>query len=196
MDKTKKIALTGIFIAMNICIYLLFPLNNRTIQSYIGIVTPIPAAIISKSIEFKYKVMYLFILILGCFLTIDFMVVVSFVLPNAILGLILGELKKDNILICVVIISIINGFSNIYELVIYSIVSGIKIFELYNRIDAALVENLDLFGITFTDASSISAIIYILCLFSGAIGKSLVTFYIYIKSLILLGKYNGRDLRI
>lgn len=133
-NRLRDLTFTAIMLAVFLIIHLIFPANNRGIQSIMGALTPIPIVIYTYCSNIKD---YIGVVISGTLLSLmlyEPILAVSFIIPNLIFGIIMGFLLKKRCKFILVFITIISIFLNLYEILINYIVTGINFIEI--NIDA------------------------------------------------------------
>jgi len=129
--KINDLTYAAMMIAIFVVIHFIFPANNRSIQSVLGAITPIPIAIYCASSDFKKNIM---VCATGLFLTLLFfepIMVLSFIVPSLIFGLVLGTMLKKELswLKVLLLICLCIGF-NLYEMYINYLITGLNFIEI------------------------------------------------------------------
>jgi len=130
-EKTKEITFSAMMIAIFVILHFIFPANNRSIQGVLGTITPIPLAIYGVSSNFKSSIIVGAAASLSALLFFEPIMVISFVIPSAIFGIVLGLMLKTKLSWwkMISLVSLCVGF-NIYEMYINYLLTGLNFIDI------------------------------------------------------------------
>lgn len=129
-NRLQDLTLASIMLAIFLLIHFVFSANNRGIQSAIGAITPIPAVIYAYCSRSTHYIAFIISGVLLALILYEPLLLISFIIPNLIFGVIIGFLLKKQYKYILVLITAISIFFNLYELFINYIITGISFIKL------------------------------------------------------------------
>ena len=140
-DQIKNMTFASMMIAVFVVLHFIFPANNNGVQGFLSLIAPIPIAIYAYYSNIKHSIMIIGIGLALSLLFFDPILVVSFILPNIVFGLVMGTFLKNSNMTwlkttTLVILSV--GF-NFIELYINYLITGIDLIAVnISSIDASI----------------------------------------------------------